>query len=49
MLENGVSRTYQEAFAASKHQIQLPDSDFFDDDGRPKRTGNQIASKIKVF
>ncbi|XP_027941591.1 amino acid permease 3-like [Vigna unguiculata] len=49
MLENGVSRTYQEAFAASKHQIQLPDSDFFDDDGRPKRTGTVWTSSAHII
>ncbi|WVY91498.1 hypothetical protein V8G54_037012 [Vigna mungo] len=47
MFEQGVSRSYREAFEASNGRIQLADSKFFDDDGRPKRTGNQISSRVQ--
>jgi len=49
MMENGGSKTYPDALEASYDTIQRAGSKSFDDDGRPKRTGNQITSKIQVF
>jgi len=49
MMENSGSRTYEQAFDVSYDTTQPAGSKFFDDDGHPKRTGNQITSKIQVF
>lgn len=49
MMEQGICKTYQEAFEVSNGGIQGEDSNSFDDDGRPKITGNQISSEVEVF
>lgn len=45
MMENGGKQTFE----VSNDTLQQGGSKSFDDDGRLKRTGNQLASKIQVL
>ncbi|XP_047177934.1 amino acid permease 3-like [Vigna umbellata] len=47
--EQGVSRSYREAFEASNARIQLEDFNSFDDDGRPKRTGTMWTASAHII